>query len=55
MCRQPIEIGRPHQAVLREDRISRTTESWKQWAEAREVEEWVAATNAVIETGWTEV
>jgi len=52
--KKPIEIGRPHQAILREDRISRTTESWRQWAEAREVEEWVAATNAVIETGWTE-
>ncbi|KAF8341998.1 brg1-associated factor b [Cantharellus anzutake] len=53
--KKAVEIGRPHQAIFREDRISQATESWRQWAEAREAEEWIAAANAVIESGWTEV
>jgi len=40
--------------TYRQDRASATAESWKVWAEQREVEEWMASVAGVLEQGWTE-
>ena len=40
--------------ALRQDRLPRTTDSWRQWAENREVDEWIQAMGAVIDQGWND-
>ncbi|KZT72624.1 Actin/actin-like protein [Daedalea quercina L-15889] len=52
--RQPVDPGAPPKFELRQDRIAGTTESWKAWAEAREVEEWIQSVAGVLDQGWNE-
>ena len=40
--------------TVRLDRQQSTTESWRDWAHHREIEEWLAHTNAVLEKGWND-
>jgi hypothetical protein len=49
-----VEINQPPQIVLREDRKAGTTDSWRTWAEEREVEEWLHGVGAVFDQGWNE-
>lgn len=47
-------MNKPPKSILREDRVSQTTESWRAWAESCEVEEWVNGVSGVLENGWNE-
>nr|GAT53976.1 predicted protein [Mycena chlorophos] len=40
--------------ALREDRIKGTTDSWRAWYEAREVDEWAQSVAGVLEQGWND-
>jgi actin-like protein 6B len=51
---QPVDPGAPHRATLREDRIPGTTDSWRTWAETKELEEWVQSVVGVLEQGWND-
>lgn len=51
---QSVDPGVQPRFVLREDRVERTTNSWRAWYEAHEVEEWVQSVAAVIDQGWNE-
>ena len=51
---QSVPPDQPPRCTLREDRIRGTTDSWRQWAESREVEEWIAGVASVLDNGWNE-
>lgn len=40
--------------TLRRERELGLTESWRQWAEAQEVEEWIQSVAGVLEQGWND-
>lgn len=40
--------------TVRQDRIAGTTETWKAWYEAHEVEEWVQSVVGVLDQGWND-
>jgi len=40
--------------TLREDRLNLTTQSWRQWAEQREVDEWIAGVAGILEHGFND-
>lgn len=42
------------QFTIRQDRVAKTTESWRQWAEEREVDEWIQHCAAVLDQGWND-
>ncbi|KAI0080754.1 Actin/actin-like protein [Panus rudis PR-1116 ss-1] len=52
--KQPVDPGKPPRFTLRDDRVSGTTDSWRQWYEAREVDEWIQAVAGVLDQGWNE-
>jgi len=49
-----VDVGHPPQFALRTDRVAQTTESWRVWAEAKEVDEWIQSVAAVMEQGWND-
>jgi len=49
-----VEVGAPPQYTFREDRVKGTTESWRYWYEAREVDEWIQSVAGVLEQGWND-
>lgn len=50
----PVEPGAPPKFSLREDRISGTTNSWRNWCENREVDEWIQSVAGVLDQGWND-
>jgi actin-like protein 6A len=50
----PVEPGALPRFTLREDRVSGTTESWKKWYEANEVDEWIQSVASVLDQGWND-
>lgn len=52
--KMPIEPGQSPRYTLREDRMQGTTESWRNWAEAREVDEWIQSVAGVLDQGWND-
>ncbi|KAL4076536.1 actin family, partial [Scleroderma yunnanense] len=50
----PVEPSAPPIFTLREDRRAGTTESWRAWYEAREVDEWIQSVAGVLDQGWNE-
>jgi actin-like protein 6A len=52
--KQAVEVGAPPRFTLREDRLKATTDSWRNWYEAREVEEWIQSVAGVLEQGWND-
>ncbi|KZT12962.1 actin-like protein Arp4p [Laetiporus sulphureus 93-53] len=52
--RQPVDVGLPPKFELRQDRIAGTTESWRLWSEAKEVDEWMQSVAGVLDQGWNE-
>ncbi|KAF8665646.1 hypothetical protein AX16_000101 [Volvariella volvacea WC 439] len=50
----PVEPATPPRYTLRNDRLSKTTETWRAWAEAREVDEWVQSVAGVLDQGWND-
>ncbi|GLB33592.1 putative actin family protein [Lyophyllum shimeji] len=50
----PVDLNAPPRFTLREERLAGTTESWRQWAEAREVDEWIQSVAGVLEQGWND-
>ncbi|TFK76120.1 Actin/actin-like protein [Pluteus cervinus] len=50
----PVEPGLSPQFTLRQDRIAKTTESWRTWAEGREVDEWIQTVAGVLDQGWND-
>lgn len=51
---KPVDPGVPPKYTLRRDRELGLTDSWRQWAEAREVEEWIQSVAGVLEQGWND-
>lgn len=49
-----MDINVPPQFILREDRIVGTTNSWRAWAEGRELDEWIQSVAGVLEQGWND-
>ncbi|KAJ7068089.1 actin family [Mycena amicta] len=49
-----VDPGAPPLFALREDRIKGTTDSWRVWYEAREVDEWIQSVAGVLEQGWND-
>ena len=54
LCSQVVPDRAQPIFTLREDRMSAVTESWKQWYEDREVDEWLMSVGSVIDQGWNE-
>ncbi|KAJ3778363.1 actin-related protein Arp4p [Lentinula raphanica] len=52
--KQPVEANALPRYTLREDRLAGTTQSWREWYEAREVEEWVQSVAGVLDQGWND-
>ncbi|TBU32092.1 brg1-associated factor b [Dichomitus squalens] len=52
--RTPVDAGVPPRFTLREDRRAGTTDSWRAWAENREVEEWIQSIGGVLPQGWND-
>ncbi|KAF5333667.1 hypothetical protein D9611_002217 [Ephemerocybe angulata] len=52
--KMPVDVGHPPRYTLREERVAQTTESWKVWAENREIDEWLQSVGAVSDQGWNE-
>ena len=51
---KPVEPGAPPRFMLREDRLPGTTETWRNWYESREIDEWIQSVAAVLDQGWNE-
>ena len=51
---KPVEPGAPPRYTHRADRIAGTTESWRAWCEAREIDEWIQSVAGVLDQGWNE-
>jgi actin-like protein 6B len=51
---KPVEPNALPHYTLREDRIAGTTNSWRAWAENREVDEWIQSVAAVLDQGWND-
>lgn len=49
-----MEANQPPKFELRQDRIAGTTQKWKDWAEAREVDEWTQSVAGVLDQGWND-
>jgi len=49
-----VDPGAAPKYTLRRERESGLTDSWRQWAEAREVEEWIQSVAGVLEQGWND-
>ncbi|KAL7282140.1 actin-like protein Arp4p [Trametes coccinea BRFM310] len=52
--KMPVDVNAPPKFQLREDRIAGTTATWRAWAEAREVDEWIQSVARVLPQGWNE-
>ncbi|KIM45811.1 hypothetical protein M413DRAFT_16653 [Hebeloma cylindrosporum] len=50
----PVDPGALPNFALRQDRIAGTTDSWRAWAQAREVDEWVQTIAGVLDQGWND-
>ncbi|KXN87872.1 Actin-related protein 4 [Leucoagaricus sp. SymC.cos] len=50
----PVDPNMPPQFTVRQNRVTKTTESWKQWAEEREIDEWIQHCAAVLDQGWND-
>lgn len=50
----PVDLGQKPIFSLRQDRIAQTTASWRLWAEAKEVDEWIQTVAAVSDQGWND-
>ena len=54
LATKPVDPGVAPKYTLRRERQSGLTDSWRQWAEAREVEEWIQSIAGVLEQGWND-
>ncbi|KAF8803902.1 actin-related protein Arp4p [Phlegmacium glaucopus] len=52
--KMPVDPGVAPKYTLRRERELGLTDSWRQWAEAREVEEWIQSVAGVLEQGWND-
>ncbi|KAF8164971.1 actin-related protein Arp4p [Crassisporium funariophilum] len=52
--KMPVDPGAMPKYTLRQDRVAGTTESWRVWAETREVDEWVQNMASVLDQGWND-
>ncbi|KAI0721846.1 actin-like protein Arp4p [Cerioporus squamosus] len=50
----PVDVGVQPKFTLREDRVAGTTDSWRAWAEAHEVDEWIQSVGGCLVQGWNE-
>lgn len=51
---QAVDAGVPPRVEVRQERMAGTTESWRAWYEAREVEEWIQSVAGVLDQGWND-
>lgn len=51
---QVVDVGALPQFTIREDRIAGTTQKWRNWAETREIDEWLQTIAGVLDQGWND-
>ena len=51
---QYVEANSTPIFTLRDERIAGVTPSWREWYEAREVDEWIMSVAGVLDQGWNE-
>ena len=51
---QPVDPGAEPRFNVREDRIQGITSSWRNWAENREVDDWIHSIASALDQGWNE-
>jgi actin-like protein 6B len=52
--KKAVEPHAPPRYTLRQDRYAATAQSWLNWAESREVEEWIHSVAGVLDQGWND-
>ncbi|KAF9563682.1 actin-related protein Arp4p [Agrocybe pediades] len=52
--KEPVDAGALPKFTLREERLQGTTASWRNWAESREVDEWIQSVVGVTDQGWND-
>ena len=52
--KQPVEPNADPRFTLRQDLFEKSTKTYRDWAEAREVDEWLQSVGGVLETGWND-
>ncbi|KAI0786343.1 brg1-associated factor b [Abortiporus biennis] len=52
--KQAVDPGTPPRFTLREERVAGTTESYRKYYEAKEVDEWIQSVAGVLEQGWND-
>ncbi|KJA24495.1 hypothetical protein HYPSUDRAFT_200384 [Hypholoma sublateritium FD-334 SS-4] len=52
--KSPVDVNALPNYQLRQNRIAGTTNSWRNWAENREVDEWLQTVAGVLEPGWND-
>lgn len=51
---KPVDPGADPRFNPREDRLQGITSSWRNWAENREVDQWIHSVASVLDQGWNE-
>ncbi|KAF5388200.1 hypothetical protein D9615_000199 [Tricholomella constricta] len=49
-----VDLNAPPRFSIKEDRVLATTNSWRTWAENREVDEWIQSVAGILEQGWND-
>ncbi|KAL9712470.1 Actin- protein 4 [Leucoagaricus gongylophorus] len=49
-----VDPNMPPQFTVRKSRLGRTTATWENWAEEREIDEWIQHCAAVLDQGWND-
>jgi len=44
----------PPRFTVRKNRLASTTATWENWAEEREIDEWIQNCAAVLDQGWND-
>ena len=51
---QPVDMNAAPKFEPRKDRVEGTTDTWRAWAEAHEVEEWIQSVGGCLLQGWND-
>ncbi|KAG8931674.1 NuA4 histone acetyltransferase subunit [Tulasnella sp. 419] len=52
--KQPVPPNHPPSVIINQEKLRLTTDSWRNWALHKEVDEWMLGCGAVLPKGWSE-
>ncbi|TRM68368.1 actin family [Schizophyllum amplum] len=52
--KQPVEPNADPRFTLRQDLYQKSTKTYRDWAEAREVDEWLQSVGGILDSGWND-